>query len=286
MQKSEMEGKEKRVRQFMKARGLEGLLLTTQANFAWFTGGGRNYVALNTRMGVASILITRKEKFIITNNIEAPRIMEEEAADQGFIVKNYPWYENRTVDIAGQIVNAEIGSDSSLPKTKCLENEIDSLRFSLSAEEIKRYKWLGEMAGRLMAKVAREVKKGNKEIEVAARLSGELISQGIDPVVILIAADERISKFRHPLPTDKAIEKYCMLVLCARHKGLIASLSRLVHFGNLSEELKRKHQAVTKIDTALISGSKPGAKIGDLFASAQEVYIDIGYCIDWLLQHE
>ena len=286
MQKSEMEEKGKRVRQFMKEKGLEGLLLSTQANFAWFTGGGRNYVALNTRIGVAAILITHKEKFIITNNIEAPRIMEEEVAGQGFIIESHPWYEDRTVDIAGRIVNAEIGSDSSFPETKCLENEIDSLRFSLSAEEIKRYKWLGEMAGRLMGKVAKEVKKGDKETEVAARLSGALISQGIDPVVVLIAADERISKFRHPLPTEKTIDKCCMLVLCARHKGLIASLSRLVHFGNLSEELKRKHQAVAKIDAALISGSKPGVKIRDLFVSAQEVYKETGYADEWQLHHQ
>lgn len=38
-------------------------------------------------------------------------------------------------------------------------------------------------------------------------------------IVNLIATDERIYNYRHPLPTDKKLDKYAMVVLCGRKQG-------------------------------------------------------------------
>ena len=62
-------------------------------------------------------------------------------------------------------------------------------------------------------------------------------------VVNLIATDERIFNFRHPLPTHKRLERYAMLVLCGRQRGLVCSITRLVHFGRLPDDLRRKAEA-------------------------------------------
>ncbi len=92
----EIQEKERRVREFLKARDLQALLLKRQANFSWMTGGGLNVVGTATELGNASLLITEKGKFVITNNIEAPRMVEEERLEeQGYEVRSFPWYEDR-----------------------------------------------------------------------------------------------------------------------------------------------------------------------------------------------
>ena len=63
--------KESRVKDFMKNNSLNGVLLKTQANFCWFTGGGINEVTVADTLGVTSILVTEGEKYIISDNIEA-----------------------------------------------------------------------------------------------------------------------------------------------------------------------------------------------------------------------
>ena len=64
----EIKEKERRVRKFLKEQQLDGLLLSKSANFAWLTGGKDNHVFIATEGGVASILITKDKKYIITNS--------------------------------------------------------------------------------------------------------------------------------------------------------------------------------------------------------------------------
>jgi len=103
---------------------------------------------------------------------------------------------------------------------------------------------------------------------------------------LLIASDERIEKYRHPVPTEKKIERYVMVVLCARKYGLIVSLTRLVHFGNLSDELKKKHISVCKVDASFIKNTKKGTKISDVFEKGIKIYEDEGYPEEWKKHHQ
>ncbi len=92
----EIKEKEKRVREFLRSKGLKALLLKRQANFSWMTCGGLNLVGITTEMGATSLLITEDSKYVISNNIESPRMIEEEGLEkQGFIVKTFPWYEDQ-----------------------------------------------------------------------------------------------------------------------------------------------------------------------------------------------
>ena len=101
----EIKEKEGRVRDFLDSKGFKALLLKRQANFSWMTCGGLNLVGITTELGATSLLITGKEKFLISNNIEAPRMIEEEGLEkQGFVVKTFPWHEDREVAIVKELV--------------------------------------------------------------------------------------------------------------------------------------------------------------------------------------
>ena len=283
----EIREKQQRVRELMDKEGLDALALSTTANFAWFTCGGSNYVGIATEIGVATAVITRDAKYIVCDNIEAPRIADEEVADQGFEFKTCFWYEGKKDEIIREIAGGgELGSDTPMTGAKDVSAAVDPCRYSLTRDEIERYQWLGRNASECLALACREAKPGTSEHEIAAELSRNILARGMTPVVTLIAADERISKYRHPIPTDNKVGRCVMLVSCARKWGLIVSATRLVHFGPLSPELRVKHEAVTRVDAAFVAGTKPGANVGDIFNRAVDTYAQTGFADQWQLHHQ
>ncbi len=199
----EIKEKEKRVREFLKSKGLKGLLLKRQANFSWMTCGGLNLVGITTEMGATSLLITENSKFVISNNIEAPRMIEEEGLEkQGFVVKTFPWHEDQETSIVKDLVgDGPVGCDVPFPNTVMVAEEVAKLRYSLTPEEVDRYRWLGEKASLALEKTVMKARKGEKESEVVGRLCKELWKDRIDPITLMSAADDRVSKFRHSIPT-------------------------------------------------------------------------------------
>ena len=284
----ELKEKESRVRSFMQREKLGAVLLTKQNNFAWFTGGKDNHVVTASEMGVASILITKNEKFLITNNIEAPRIMDEELKNMGFKLEHYPWHDKEAkTDIISSLTDGmEVGSDDGYSGTKDINNILGPLRYSLTSYEIARYRALGRLSSRKVGELCKKIKPGNTEHEVAGMVAESLLSEGITPHVLLIAADERIKKYRHPIPTDKKIKKYVMVVVCARKWGLIASWTRLVHFGRIPDDLRKRHTAVVNVDAAFILNTRPGRVVGDIFDGALRAYRENGFADEWRLHHQ
>ncbi len=81
--------RQQRLRELMDRRGLGALLLRRSTNFAWYTGGADNRVDHASPFGVADVLITLDAEYVFTNNIEAPRMREEQTP--GFEVLERPW---------------------------------------------------------------------------------------------------------------------------------------------------------------------------------------------------
>jgi antitoxin VapB len=130
------------------------------------------------------------------------------------------------------------------------------------------------------------VTPGMTEQEIAAHLMQAAQSRSAQPIVVLVATDQRIFNFRHPLPTAKRLEHYAMLILCGRQHGLVTSITRLVHFGPLPAELRRKMEATARIDAAMIAATRPGATAGDVFQQTIEAYAQAGYPDEWKLHHQ
>ncbi|MFN4226907.1 MAG: M24 family metallopeptidase [Candidatus Ratteibacteria bacterium] len=274
----------KRVKKLLDEEKLEGVLLNKVSNFAWFTGGKINYVGLHTETGVCKLLITKKKIYYLTNNIEYPRISEEELKNFNFepIIEN--WYEEKFNEKIKKITDGKIGSD--IIYDNYFPVNIEKLHFPLLPEEIERYKEIGSKTSKIVSNICKGIKPGDKEIEICGFLSESLWKENIVPVVVLIASDERIEKYRHPVPKDKKIKKTVMIVLCARKYGLIVSLSRLVYFGKLPEDLKKKHLAVCKIDSTFISSTQKGKTIGEIFSKGIEMYEKTGYRDEWKKHHQ
>ena len=284
----EIKEKERRVREFLRSRNLKALLLKRQANFSWMTCGGLNLVGITTELGATTLLITENSKFVISNNIEAPRMIDEEGMEkQGFIVKTFPWHEDREVSIVRELVGeSSFGSDVPFLNATVVAEDVARLRYSLTPEEQDRYQWLGEKVATALEKTMMKVKKGEKESEVVGRLCKEMWKDRIDPVTLMAAADDRIFKFRHPIPTERRIGKYLMVSVNARKWGLIVSLTRFVHFAKLSKELREKYEANVFIDCTFMAHTRPGIPVREVLQKGVNAYQVKGYPEEWKLHHQ
>jgi Xaa-Pro aminopeptidase len=284
----EIKEKERRVRELLKSKGLKALLLKRQANFSWMTCGGLNLVGITTEVGATSLLITENSKFVISNNIEAPRMIEEEGLErQGFVAKTFPWHEDQEVALMRELVgDGPLGSDVPFPNATMLAEDIARLRYSLTPEEIERYRWLGERVSSALEKTMMGTRRGEKESEVVARLCREIWKDRIDPITLMAAADDRVYRFRHPIPTERKIEKYLMVSVNARRWGLIVSLTRFIHFGRLPKELRQKYEANVFIDCTFIAHTRPGTPARDVLQKGIDAYKEKGYPEEWRLHHQ
>ncbi|MBA3823433.1 MAG: M24 family metallopeptidase [Ktedonobacterales bacterium] len=266
------------VRARMAARGLDAILLTTSANLAWVTAGGAAYINTATDAGVAAVIITPDTATLITDTIETPRLQAEEGlGDLGLTFVTEPWYARGSK--AAELLRGQRawGDDGSTPTAPDFTTDLRDQRTHLHPNEVARYREIGASAAAAMADAIRRVRPGMTEFEVAALLAAAAVTRGGLPIVNLVASDARIAAFRHPLPTDKTIERYVMLVLCLRRYGLIASITRLAHFGPLPADLQRRAVAVAQVEARMILGTQVGQTIGGMFALARTAYTEQGY---------
>lgn len=282
----ELRLKEERLQTLLADQGLDALLLSKVSNFAWITAGAASYVNTATDLGAAAVLWTPDQKYVITNNIEAPRLRDEEGLEEwGFKFEVGPWHEAGDA-IERLTAGLKLGADTDYPGAVNLAAELAALRTRLTPAEGERFRELGRRCADAIHTAVRAVTPGQTEHEIAARLAAETLERGVLPIVNLIATDERIFNFRHPLPTNRQLERYAMLVLCGRRWGLVCSVTRLVHFGPLPDEVQRKVEAVAQVDATFIAATRPGAHVADIFQRAIQAYAEAGFPDEWRLHHQ
>ena len=265
---------------------LDTLLLQRVSSFAWVTGGAASYINTAATEGTASVLVTPARRFILTTNIEAPRLENEgKLVEQGWEIRSSPWY-SAADEIAKLTAGLRLGADMPYPGAVDLSAQVSWLRVNLTPEEGERFREVGQLCAQAMQEAIQAVRPGMSEYQIAGLLAYAAESRGVQAVVNLIATDERIFKYRHPLPTAKRLQKYAMLVLCGRRYGLVCSITRLVHFGILPEELRRKAEAAARIDAVFLSATRPGRRLGEVFAEAQAAYAETGFADEWQLHHQ
>jgi Xaa-Pro aminopeptidase len=282
----ELEIKLDKISTLLSERELDALLVQRVNNFAWLTCGASSYINTADSLGVVSLLITPSKRYLITNNIEEPRLREEESLEsQGWEMKISPWYQGMDA-VAKLAYGLRLGADTPYPGAALIMDDLVRLRSELLPVEQKRFRDVCTGCSQAMSAAVRGITPGMTEFEIGAVLIKETQQRGILPTVNLIATDERIFAYRHPLPTNKQLKKYAMLVLCGRKYGLVSSITRLIHYGAIGDDLQRKTEALAEIDAAIISSTQPGQSLGEIFKIAQENYARVGFPDEWRLHHQ
>jgi Xaa-Pro dipeptidase len=241
---SEIEEKVAKLRGIMQEKKLDGIYISKQEHFAWITAGGDSIVTRFVEDGICAIFITKEGKYFICNNIETQRMIDEEYLDQlGFEGKEMWWFENRTMEIIKELISDKGLFAADVP----LEGAIDanpiirSLEKILCNNEIGRYVHLGRVFSKTIESFMTTIKQGDSEIEIAGRLGARMWENGLEPVLLLIAADDRIYHYRHPIPTAKKLQKLLMISCNARYKGLVTKITRMLQIGKVSQDLQEQY---------------------------------------------
>jgi Xaa-Pro dipeptidase len=292
--KAELEEKYSRLNKFLIENDLGGMLFTQVRNVNWITGGRVNtQIVLNKDIGAASLLILRDgKKYLICSASEAGRLMDEDMKDLGYELKLYNWYEaNDVKDVRGEIIRQlsggiTIGSDTPYPGTKEVANDFKELRYSFTEPELVRYRWLGKECTEAVAEVCRMIRPGMNEFEIEAMTSAALRSRGILPTVLLIAVDERISRYRHALPEGAELKNYAMVNIVAEKWGMPVAITRFVHFGPLPKELKSKLEKTAIVNAKYEEATIPGRNVSAIFNSCKQWYEQAGYKGEWEKHHQ
>jgi Xaa-Pro aminopeptidase len=283
---SEFSTKQDKIQALLAEKELDALLLRNVSSFAWATCGAASYVNTAATGGAAALLITAGGRYVISNNIEATRLEQEEGLkDQGWEFRVGPWHEAERF-VAALSHGLRLGSDSPHDGAVDVSAEMIQLRVNLMPQEDERFRALAQLCAGAMDEAIRAVRPGQSEYEIAGKLARAAESRGAQAIVNLIASDERIYAFRHPLPTAKKLDRYAMLVLCGRRWGLVCSLTRLVHFGPLPGELRRRAEATARIDAALIAATRPGKSLAQVFQQGMAAYSAAGFADEWHLHHQ
>ena len=275
-----------RLRALMADQDLSAIYLKRQDNFAWLTCGGINYVGLG-EMGNCGLLVTRDDCFAITNNIEAPRMRDEEKLEEmGFEIHAQTWYETAFEgETLRRLTNGgRIGYDHGTQNN--VANAVKLLRFSLTEAEIERYQEGGYLTARAIEETISSVRPGDSEHQTIGRLVGIIRSHGMDVVSAMCAGDERITSYRHPVPTDKIIRHRVQLGGNMRYKGLIICCTRLLNFDPVTPELRAQYRANVEIDCTLMAASKPGATFVSALEAGRAAYEARGYGEEFKRHHQ
>jgi antitoxin VapB len=267
-----MTEQESRLAAFCRENKFDGALLRRRSNIAWLTGGGDVHCDTATSLGVATLVWTPTNKIVSTDNIEAPRLAAEEFSSDWQIMASEWWKPVRAA-------HGRLATD--FPR-----DNIAELRFSLTPAEIKRLRALGRDSADALEASMKRIRVGWTEHQIAGEVVGTLRAAGIFAHVLLVAADDRVGRFRHPIPTSRRVRKKAMVAICAQRTGLIVSMTRLVHFGRLPDDLRRRHAAVCHVDRALHIATRPGRRWCDALAAGIEAYADAGFPDEWKLHHQ
>lgn len=270
----------------LRAEGLAGVLLNAQHNFSWLTAGGSNGIDQSRDNGASFLFVGADGKrFLIANNIELSRLMTEEVSEEDFEPVGLQWQEEKvSIDTVVSAANGllanhgEIATDIFVsPKLRVIEGSISSCRYQLTDTEVQRYRELGRDAGDALGALAAEFSPGETEIEIARHVQSWLARYNILSVVTLVGADERIERYRHPVPTSNVWKKTLLIAVCARREGLIASLSRIVCVGSVPSELQRRTELTAEVAAKLQAATTPGTKGSELYNVAASAYRELGY---------
>lgn len=277
----EVSTKLKLLRQTLEATEAAGVRLRGTDWFAWATAGGSNTVLLAAETGVAEVLVTASDAWILTDEIEAQRLKNEQLPDSGASYQLYvnPWAESskreafvREATGGGKVLSDRpVGNESALPQSLIYQRQI------LLPSELERYRQVGRLASEAMTEVLTQAQPTWTEFQLAGAGAAALWTRGLHPALTLASGERRLPLYRHPLPSGETLGRQALLVFCARGEGLVVSLTRFVCFGNISDQDKQLHQTIAEIEAVALKHSQVNTPLNQVYHALATAYEQHGY---------
>jgi antitoxin VapB len=270
------------LRELMKEKGLDAFVLRRNPNLAWAIAG-RSHVPTTIDMACFDLIITQDDATAVTNVVEAPRLIAEELPTE-VSVKTIKWSEGRDPLLP---TGSKVGSDQPGGDRIDLGVEIEMIRASLIDSDLARFTEICVDAAVALGNAMKQVESTDREIDVAGLITHALWQADLEIAFLGVAGEERVHKFRHPLPTDAVVGNRVSASICAKRKGLIASVTRIITFGAVSDQMVSDYTSIFKVEAALLDATVVGAPFSDPINAAIAAYPANGFEADeWTKHHQ
>jgi Xaa-Pro dipeptidase len=159
------------------------------------------------------------------------------------------------------------------------------LRRPLTGLERQRLRELGRTLTLAVEATCRNFVQGETEADVAGHLAHRLIREGVVPVELGVAGDDRLARYRKPSFKAAPIRHRATITVTGRRFGLCASLSRTVSFGPAGAEYYKRHGLAAMVDATCIYFSRPGEKVSEVFRRARRIFEKYERPHEWTLDY-
>jgi hypothetical protein len=248
--------------------------------FAWATAGGSNMVLFAAETGIAEVLVTIDGAWILTDEIEAQRLQDEELPENSayqWAINPWAKIDDRESFVRQVTQGGKIISDTPTLAEESLPNSLRDRKRILTPSEIDCYRQVGKLASEAMTEVLTQARPDWTELHLAGVGAEALWSRGLHPALTLAAGEQRRSKYRHTPPKPVPIGRAAMLVFCARGFGLYANLTRFVYFDRLSPSEDTLHRQVREIEAFALDQCRVETPLKQVYQTLQHAYEQQGY---------
>lgn len=275
---AEFAERQRRTRELLEKRGARGVVIGRRDNFSWATAGGDGVLQLTSERAVAFLVVTPERTVLVSYAMDSDRLMEEQLAGLDIQPAVMRWPDGDLGAHAVQLAGSDEGTvlaDVPLPGSELVA--LHSLHHPLTTLDRLRLRWLGQLVDQVVADVAGTLRPGMAEREVAADMGARFMSAGVTPHELMVGVDDRIRRYRHPVPTHAQLHRYALLHPTVSRWGLHAITTRSVHFGSPPKELRRRIDACGEVEAVSVLASRPGRTFGDVHQLRVDRYAELGH---------
>lgn len=265
------------IREMLTANNLNGVVIRKQANFSWLTAGGRGFIGFASEMACACIVVTGGHFCLAANNIESRRLLDEELKDVSIDSVVLPWHNDYDMNTQLSWKFGELTDDTAM------DAWFKQSRVLLCASEIERYEQAGAQVAQLLERVCMETVQSTTEFEIAGEISKKMWCAGLEPITVLVAADERSKLVRHYVPTAKQTTEGFIASVCIRAGGLVVSATRAVAF---TDGFAKRYNALLRVEQVAFDMTRKGSSISDVLSALKVAYKQNGLPQEWENHHQ
>lgn len=284
--RDDVEAKHRRVIEYLDRTGYDAVLLARADSLAWFTSGGDFAVDAATEAGSACLFVSRKCRSLIADNVQSARLFEEEVAGLGFQLKERPWFDDPDRLIADLAHAKRIATDLSRPGLLDETRALRALRFPLTGVERQRLRELGRTLTLAVEATCRNFRAGEAEAHLAGHLAHRLFREGVTPVGLRVAGNDRLARFRQPTFKAAKVQTRGTIAAIGRRHGLCAAVTRTVSFGKVDAAFRAEHTLAAMVDATCIYFSRPGEAVAEVFRRAKRIYEKYEHPHEWTLDYQ
>jgi Xaa-Pro aminopeptidase len=268
----------------LKKCGAEGCLVTSRANYRYFSGfSGSN----------AMLLVTENKRYLFTDfrytiqaHEQAPdfEIIQETSGEEKALLNTY-LKQNKVKKLLFEDTKVsykdyfEMKDALAGCKLQPAGDTLERIRMYKDEDEIKNMSLAARLGDEAFSHLLGLIKPGVAECDIAAEIDYYFRKRASTQSFEAIVAGGPNSALCHAVPSKRAFKNGDMVVLDfgCEVNGYCSDMTRTVSIGKASEEMKKIYDIVLAAQLAALAALGPGKMGSEVDAAARNIIAEAGY---------